>query len=65
MGWNAEEKASYFLNALEDMKAMLTDFDNAEDWGHGALRGCQVIITGLKFPTNIGRSSNKRNLKKT
>ena len=34
MGWNAEEKASYFLNALEDMKAMLTDFDNAEDWEH-------------------------------
>ena len=47
MGWNAEEKASYFLNALEDMKAMLTDFDNAEDWEHAKTTArCLAWLSG-------------------
>ena len=34
MGWNYEEKARNYLEALEQLKDMLTDFDNAEDWEH-------------------------------
>lgn len=47
MGWNAEEKAAYFLNALEDMKDMLADFDNAEDWEHAKTTArCLAWLSG-------------------
>lgn len=34
MGWNAEEKARYYLEALEQLKDMLKDFYDDEDWDH-------------------------------
>ena len=34
MGWNAEEKAMNYLEALEQLKDMLKDFDYDEDWDH-------------------------------
>lgn len=34
MGWNAEEKARNYLEAIEQLKDMLKDFDYDEDWDH-------------------------------
>ena len=47
MGWNTEERANYYLNALEDMKNMLKDFDNTKDWEHAKTTArCLAWLTG-------------------
>lgn len=47
MGWNIEERANYYLNALEDMKNMLRDFDRTEDWEHAkTMARCLAWLSG-------------------